>query len=144
MGYKAAVEAIKAEVDSTLGAGGAGYAVQHANAPGFTKPDNAVWINAWVRPAAGNTVCISAKNTYRISGILDLQVFGPIGTSEADVNDAVELAMKSFDYININVGDAEGTVVQFNLAPFPNVIGLVGGQYQVNVTAPWDADFQET
>jgi len=141
MGYSAMIEAIKTRVDTELGGT---YQIQHDNALGFEKPDNTVWIRASIRPAGGETVCISAKNTYRLSGILDLAVFGPLGSNEQDVNDAVELAIKAFDYARINVGDAEGTIVKFDAAPYPTVVGRNSGEYQVNVTQPWRADFIQT
>jgi len=141
MGYSAMIEAIKARVDSELGGT---YQIQHDNELGFEKPDNAVWIRASIRPAGGETVCISTKNTFRISGILDLAVFGPLGSDEESVNDAVELAINAFDYARINVGDTEGTIVKFDAAPYPNVIGRNSGEYQVNVTQPWRTDFTQT
>lgn len=143
MGFSAMVEAIKSQVDTVLGSGGAGYDINHDNAPDFTKPQNTVWIGCAIRTAAAFTVCIGTKNTWRQPGILDLQFFGPIGTNVSDVNDAVEIALEAFDYIDINVGDAEGTIVKF-IAPYPTIIGRNGGEYQVNVTGPWEADFQQS
>ncbi len=140
MGYSAMVEAIQADVDTKLAA----YPIQHDNERGFNKPNNAVWIRASLKPAGANTVCISNKNTYRQNGILDLQVNGPLGSNEEDVNNAVEICIKAYDYINVNVGDAEGTIVKFDMAPYPTVIGRANGEYQVNVTCPYRADFLQT
>ena len=137
MGYSAMVEAIKTKIDAVLTA----YSVEHDNEIGFSKPDNTVWARAVVRPAPAVTVCIGAQKTYRQTGILDVQVFGPLGSDESAVNNAVEIVIKGFDYVNINVGDAEGTIVKFDFAPYPTVIGRNGGEYQVNVTCPFRADF---
>ena len=139
MGFSAMVEAIKTQVDTDLGGS---YSINHDNSSGFTKPQNAVWIGCSVKTGEAFTVCIGANNTRRQPGIVDLQVFGPIGTDVSDVNDAVEAALEAFAYIDINVGDAEGTIVKFQ-APYPTIIGRNGGEYQVNVTMPWQADFQE-
>ena len=141
MGYSAMIEAIKTDVDTKLGGT---YSIQHDNQRAFQKPDNGVWIRASVRPAGANTVCISKKNTYRQDGFLDLQVNGAFGSNEQTVNDAVEACIKTYDYVNINVGDAEGTIVKFDMAPYPTVIGRAAGEYQVNVTCPYRADFTQT
>jgi len=144
MAYQAMITAIKADVNTKLGTGGFNYSIQYENDPAFQKPDNAVWIRASIRPAGANTVCISEKNTYRQEGILDLQVNAPFGFGETEVNLAVERCIQAYDYVNINVGDAEGTIVKFDMAPYPTVVGRAAGEHQVNVTCPYRADFTQT
>jgi len=140
MGLSAMIDAINTKADTVMTA----YSIEHENELGFTKPDNAVWVRTSIRPAPAVTVCISAKNTFRQPGFLDIQIFGPIGTDLSAINDAAEIAVNGFAYTNINVGDSEGTIVKFDMAPYPTIIGRDGGEYQVNVTCPFRADFIET
>lgn len=142
MAYSDMIAAIDTKVDEELGTdpGGAGYAVQHDNEEMFDKPDDAVWLRSSVRNGESTNVARGDGVEYRIPGNLIIQVFGPLGTDVADVNDAVDEVMSRFGHLRLSVGDSEGTVVRFQ-APAPQPLGRVQGQYQVNVTVPFWADF---
>ena len=46
----------------------------------------------------------------------------------------------AFAFLRLSVGDTEGSVVNFN-APDPSPIGRDGGLYQVNVTIPFEVEY---
>lgn len=134
-------EAIYAKAETVLTA----YVGERPNQAGFEKPNDDLWYRLSIKPAASETVAISTKNEYRISGLLIVQIFVPVGSDEAASDAVAALLLTSFDYITIDVGDSEGSKVVFDSAPGPPIdIGRVGGQYQTNVNLDWQVDFDQT
>lgn len=140
MAFQATMKKIRDDIDVKLSA----YTIEHENQQNFTKPDNGLWIRATVKTAGSVTVCIAGKNTFRTPGFIDFQVFVPVGTDTETMDGAVEDIIQAYDYVDVIVGDAEGTVVKFDRAPDPTTLGRVGGQYQKNVPCPFYFDTLQT
>jgi hypothetical protein len=138
MAYFEIINKIQDKVDTVM----SGYTIQHMNQGqgNFTKPQNSKWIRCTIKPGGSATVCIGSQKRYRMPGVVILQIFVPIGTDDTVLNTAVGIAMLGFAYIDLAVGDSEGHIVKF-VAPYPTDIGRVGGEYQINVTLPFQVDF---
>ena len=127
MAYSDIDASIDAKVVTLLGGS---YSIQYDNQEAFVKPDNSVYLRAFIRQAPSTPVAF---------GDGEFQVIGILGEDKTAINAAVDAIIANFAYLKYNVGDPEGSVVRFQ-NPQPTPVGRINGRYQVNVAIPFWAD----
>lgn len=139
MAYAEMVTAIQNDWESSIGAS---YPTMYQNEDeqDFSKPNDGVWIRLTIKPANSQTIAVGSEVEYRMPVVVLAQVFAPIGSKIADTNAVVELVHDQYAYEDLNVGDTEGTVVQF-AEPSVADVGRERGVYQTNISIRAEVDY---
>lgn len=105
---------------------------QYDNAP-FAKPENATWVRWSVLTGESRQRSFGAStNRYRTAGVAVAQIFSPILKGDKSILALADVVKAAF----LSVTDS-GVVFQ---TPSIAHLGVVGDEWQTNVTCPFYAD----
>jgi hypothetical protein len=114
-----------------------GITVQYDNDGAFDKPEGSRWARASVLLGASFQVSLGENKRFRTPGLLVVSIFIPNGSGTAAAYEVAALVRTAFR------GITAGGVVY--TTPYISVIGITeGGEWQLNVTCPFDSDDIET
>ena len=101
------------------------------NAP-FDKPNKACWVRATIKTLESKQVMFGSKRTYRIAGLVQFQLFGPIELGDGVMNAQADIIMDQFRGRNISG-------IRFR-APSTGNRKRSGDEWMIVINCPFQAD----
>jgi hypothetical protein len=95
--------------------------------------DNSMWCRFYILDSPGKRLTVGVKN-YRRPGVAVAQLFGPLGQGDGALIEMADAIATAFTSVS-----ADG--VRY-LTAYQQPVGLEGGQYQINVICPFEAEHQ--
>lgn len=106
---------------------------------GSTAPDFDTWIRLSIREADTDQVSMgpvgATAGTYRLSGLVMVQVFSPVGEGDGESRRLSSKVSNIFRGVHVSSG---GRDMYFG-SPSVVTVGIDGKWFHANVNCPWDS-----
>lgn len=111
--------------------------VEYDNGPLLTPPDDAIWARVKIVDGDGEQLSLGSSKHFRTMGLMIVQLFGPLGTGDADLREIADQIATGVDGNGINLFrsvKADGLTWR---TPSVTNVGRSENWWQINVTCPF-------
>lgn len=111
--------------------------ISYDNVP-FTPTNGTPWVRASLKPSESRQTALGITGTRRISGVMFIDLFYPVGGGPADAEIMAETVMESFKSGATLVEASQDVHIQYS-EPSPSLV--LDGWYQVPLVVAWYSFF---